>query len=393
MKRRFAILYLIICILLLSGCGGGGIYTNYKEVEQLQLVRIMGLDRKSEDEVCLTVSSGKTCESGSNALLSITAPSVTLASKRLHDFASSKLLFYDHTKCVLFGEDTLREGIEEFLAYMERSTEMRMSIELFVVRGDTAVSLMGGNEDSSYDISEVMDSVQRDMRLRGDTHAFTCAETARALSEHGAALICALQPANTTDIVRAVEAGTIAVPKGFGILKGGQLVGFLTDEEAQAACLITETGALSTLTLTDKGHGTATVVLESCRCQVTPHWSEKGLERVELSLKTDAALTELSVSRKLDDSSYLDDLSKLLEQELEECCEKVLERSRELSADFLGLGRKLRAKDAKRYDALDTDWLGDTTFVVTVSAKVGRAGDLGDSVSSEGGGMLSVPAQ
>ena len=392
MKRAFTILY-IICMLSLSACKAGGIYTNYKEVEQLQLVRIMGFDRADNGEQQLTVASGKAAASGPSALLSISAPSITLCTERLHDYAASKLLFYDHSQCILIGEVCARQGVAEYLSYVERSTEMRTSMDLFVVKGDTARALMSGSKDESYDISQVMDSVQRDMRLRGDTHAFSCGETARALSEHGAALVCALMPTNTKDIVASVDAGTTAIPKGFGILKDGVLVDFLDEAQAQAACLVMETGELSTMTLRDRGGGIATVVLESCRCEIQPQWEGERLSRVQVRLTVDAALSELSEARQLDDSTFLDDLGHRLAQELSRRCEILLDKSREHEADFLGLGRKLRAKDPKAFDRLDTSWPGQTEFAVSVSASVGRAGDLGNTASSEGGGMLSVPAQ
>ena len=388
MKRGFVILY-IICISLLCGCNGG-IYTNYKEVEQLQLVRTLGIDQENENEVRLTVSSGKS-GGGPGALLSTTAPSVTAAARKLNDFAAGKQLFYDHSKFILFGEDTLRQDIGEFLSSVERSTEMRTSIELFAVRGDSARSLMIGSGDESYDISNVMESVQRDLKLRGDIQAFTVAETQRALSERGAALICALRPADTADVVYSVDAGTTAVADGFGILIAGQLAGYLNEKQATAACLMMNTPGLSAISLRGDDGSAATVMLEGGKFRLRPQWSTAGLDAVAVEVEVNAALQELSAGRQSGGSDALPELETLLEQELKGRCEQVLKASRTLGADFLGFGQHLRAQDAGRFDRLDSDWPGSTEFTVTVRATMDRSGGLDDAVGNEGGGTLDVP--
>ncbi len=395
MKKPLSILLILLCVPLLSACSSGTIYSNYKEIEQLQLVRTIGVDRLDDDTVELTVSSGKTSESGPSALLSAKAPSVSSADQQLHDYASSKQLFYSHTKYMLIGQDTAELGLGEYLGYVERSTSLRMSITLFAVRGHSAKDIMTGPGDASYDISEVMSSVERDVKLSGSSHVFSCAETARALSENGAALICALSAVPTEDIVFSADAAITAVPDGFGIIKGEHLCGFISSDDAVAACMLIGSGGLTMLVLPDDSGGSSTVTLESSHTDISPVWDSSGaLRSIDVSISVNASLTELTHPTNITDSGFLDSLSGILEADILRRAISVLSSAKSLGADFLGIKARIRDASPSRFDALDTPWediLRSVEFNVSVNASIGKAGDLDNSVYSDGSGFISVP--
>lgn len=389
--KRFIVALIIICILpSLAGCGRSGtIYSNYREVEQLQLIRAVGVDAESGD-VRLTISSGEQGEGGNSMLLSRSGASLELAMNSLQDFAAGQELFYDHTQFFLFGQDAAENGVAEFLDYVERSTALPMGISLFVVRGGSAQELMTESGDGQYDPGKALSSIKRVAARRGDNHVFSCADTARALSENGAALICALRPTGVEGSVFTSDTGAeaAAVPDGFGILKNGKLVGFVEPDEAMAAVMLID-GGMSDIVLGD-GDGRVTLTLESSDVKLTPVWAADGsLERVRAEIEVSSRLVETGREQEASDREFLARLGEGLARELHARFAAMLELTNGYAADFLGLGDMLRDRDAARFDAMPRPWdelLGDVDFSVHVSAKVGRTSDLKGSVSVDGEG-------
>ena len=392
MRKKLICSLIVICILpSLAGCGRAGtIYSNYREVEQLQLVRAMGIDSESGD-VRLTISSGELGEDGNSMLLSRSGASLELATNSLQDYAAGQELFYDHTQYFLFGQAAAEDGVEEFLDYIERSTTLPMGISLFVVRGGSAEDLMTASGDGQYDPGKALSSIKRVAARRGDNHVFSCADTARALSENGAGLICALRPSGVEGTVFTSDTGAeaAAVPDGFGILRDGKLVGFAEPDEAMAAVMLID-GGMSDIVIGDGDGGRVTLTLESSDVSVFPVWDADGsLERVRAEIKVSSRLVETSQYHDTADREFLARLGGGLARELHRRFSAMLELENEYRADFLGLGDMLRDKDAARFDAMPRGWdglLGGVDFSVHVSAKVGRTSDLKGSVSVDGEG-------
>ena len=73
--KKFICLICAACLFLLSGCSGGSIYTNYREVEQLMVIQTMGFD-KDKNGVTLSVSTGNS--GGGTSSASTTARMIKL---------------------------------------------------------------------------------------------------------------------------------------------------------------------------------------------------------------------------------------------------------------------------------------------------------------------------
>ena len=115
MKKLILILIIICMLPSLAGCEHAGtIYSNYREVEQLQLIRAVGVDLDGED-VRMTISSGERNEGGESMLLSRNAESLATAANSLQDYAAGQELFYAHTQYFLFGQAAAEQGIERYL--------------------------------------------------------------------------------------------------------------------------------------------------------------------------------------------------------------------------------------------------------------------------------------
>ena len=351
--------------LLLCGCGQHrGIYANYRAVEDLQLVRTLGIDA-GEDGLLLSAAAARPRD-GAPTLLRRSAPSLPQGMAALQARTPRGQLYFAHTQYLVLGEAFAARGVAGVVDFVERDIETRMGTAMFVVRSGTAEALVTGSGED-WDVNDVLSTVKAETAKRGDSHVWDVRETAVALSEYGAALICALRPVDTEESVSGLPSGLAAVPDGFGILRDGALVGYLDGAEARAASLML--GTLGTVSR-EVGGGAVTVDLS---CGAPTFALYRAADGAPCCLEIRAAPTAVLAYQDApaDPSAVAADLNAALLEELM----RILARSRAENADFLALGRALRTCGVDPA-LLPSDWLETLETRVLVETTVRHSYDL-----------------
>ena len=213
----------------------------------------------------------------------------------LQDYSTQGQLFFSHAQYIVLGRETAEAGIEPLLDFVERDVQMRLGTELFVLENSAADALVLGNGDDSYDVTEVLTSTKQDIVQRAASHVSTVRETAVALSEQGAALVCLLRAVETEGSVKLEEDGLTAVPDGFAILKDGRLVGVLNPEQAEAVTLLLGHPGTVSRTFTLPDGGAVTLQFDGMDGGIEAEWNEDGTPgpaRVHLKVRAAMAGTE-----------------------------------------------------------------------------------------------------
>ena len=381
-RLRLIITFIMVCALL-SGCGlSGGVAANHRALDKIRLVRTLGYD-SAGGAVTLSASSGKQGEDGEILLLRRSGDSIFYAMDSLQDYSTQGQLFFSHTQYIVLGRETAEAGIGPLLDFVERDVQMRLGTELFVLKNSDADMLVLGNGDDSYDVTEVLTSAKQDIVQRAASHVSTVRETAVALSEQGAALVCLLRAVETEGSVKLEKNGLTAVPDGFGILKEGKLVGALDQEQAEAVTLLLGHPGTVSRTFSLPGGGEITMQFDRLDGGVEASWNEDGTPGpVRVSLKVRAAVAGTDGG---DDGPGPETLTAALEQSLEDDLSEALALSKTLNADFLAVGKQLRLSGGERYQALPADWLERMEFDLSAEAVIGRSFDLSAPAGADGG--------
>ena len=384
MKKLIALLT-ALASLMLCGCGSS-IFSNYRETEHLQLVQALGADTDADGGVTLSVSCAKPAQSSSGGIISRSGESILRAMRSLQNYSADQQLYYAHTQYLLMGEDYARKSADELFDFAARDTQLRLGLYLFVVREAEARELISGPGEESYEISKTLSSVRRNTKAEGTSHVFTLRETLRSLSESGAALVCALRSADTEGSVFLLEPGTTAVADGYGILVGGQLSGWLDADISQAANLILGHLGSAGPSFPDGRGGLLSLEYDEGSASIRARWGADGsLEGVDIEAKLRANLAEPDTDiEHITDRELLSRLEDALERDMKKKIEAVLEQSRTLNADFLGLKSRLSQFDGEKIDSLGEDWLKKAKFSVSCEAKISYTRELGDKMSSGG---------
>lgn len=372
MNRRIISIMLLCSTVLLGGCSGGSLYSNYREVEQLSVIETMGFDT-SPRGVVLSVSSGAPVGGSTRTCLTAEDKSITLARDKIQEYSASEQLFFAHTAFIVIGGDTAKSGISRYLDYVGRAPDLRLDVPMLVVNGGTAREIITKSGSKSTDATSVFKSLERDLLQQGECPVFSVREIIAALDLNDCALATAVKAVPAAKVSPGAKPDELtAIPDGLAVLKNGHSIGRLDMDAAFGVCAITGNLGPCPVELETK-NGKAAVQISDCSCELKPVIENDELTGLRLQIDISAALSELDGSA--DDKMLSQALAKLTQKR----AEKALRASQKLACDFMQLGARL---DRMKSGAPDGLTLGLSPLLpglecsVTVSAEVNRSFDV-----------------
>lgn len=365
--KRTLLLVLLLLAPLLSGCGS--LYAQRREVEQLRVMDTLGLD-PAPGGVVLSLASASGVGGGDALCCSAAGASVSDAMERLRDRSLEELLFCGHLQHILIGETAARQGLEGFLAFVCRSSDLRLDLPLYLVLDSTARDAMENTGNDDKTVADALNALEEDRE--GAKRLSTAGTILRDLERQNAALVRSLRLQEAAE--EEEEPVRTLVPEGFGVLVGGKLEAVIGPEDALAVRLLTDTLSPCPLVIYDAGGRAVTLELQEGSVTLQPVWGEDGaLAGLDLALRVRAVVLEIDGFADAAEEPLLWELSARMETEISRRLGNVLRLSRRLEADFLGLGPRLEQLEPRRCRGLDRD-LG--TLLPSLSLSVSVKGDV-----------------
>ena len=410
MKRGLSLLIIICMLLSLSGCSG--IYSNFRELERLLVIQTMGIDY-AEEGVGISLASGAKSDGSSPVRLFSPGVSITSAIAHILSYSQEQELFLSHTSHVVLGEEAAKNGINGYLSYICRSPNLRTDIPLYIVKGGTAQEAVMQVGEGSKGISEVLEAVRANVDERGDSKAFSASELLRNLERNGSGLICAIEcspsiqeggtkqegdsgsSAGTGGMESPDKAGAsdgggekqalTAAAVGYGVIRGDKLCAYLDKEQAIGVGLLLNIVGISDIVVTDRYATPVTLELDQGSSVIKPLWAEDGsLEMLDIQIKAAANIAEIGGGGHFGEPDYEDYLTAQLETAVSERVSAVIQLSKSLQADFLGLGSIVEMDDAEKFRALGGDFaslLPGLPVRISVSGQIKHTNDIRDETA------------
>ena len=410
MKRGLSLLIIICMLLSLSGCSG--IYSNFRELERLLVIQTMGIDF-AEEGVGISLASGAKSDGSSPVRLFSTGVSVTSAVAHILSYSQEQELFLSHTSHVVLGEEAAKNGINGYLSYICRSPNLRTDIPLYIVKGGTAQEAVMQVGDGSKGISEVLEAVRANVDERGDSKAFSASDLLRDLERNGSGLICAIEcspsiqeggtkqeggsgSSSGTDSAESPDStggsgsgeekqekqALTAAAVGYGVIRGDRLCAYIDKEQAIGVGLLLNIVGISNIVVKDRYATPVTLELDQGSSEIKPVWAEDGsLEMLDIQIKAAANIAEIGGGGHFGEPDYEDYLTAQLETAVSERVSSVIQLSKTLQADFLGLGNIVEMDDAEKYRALGGDFaslLPGLTVRISVRGQIKHTNDIRD---------------
>lgn len=349
MKKLF--LFLLSLPLLLCSCGNGEFFPPSRDVEDMGLVRVLGIDFAESGVTITGLTSGGT--EGKGEVFSGDGQSVSEAVGRLVRLPAGKSAVFSHTESIIIGERAAGELFPEILDYIARSNELRLGVNIFIAKNGTAASLI---EEGGDGLGELLDLVAESSPYLG-SYAFSAGDCASALKRNGCCL------------VECLASGKEPEPDGFALICGGSLAQYLDKGESEGAAII-----MNRLRGGEKALDGITLSLNGIKTAFSPLYKSGKLAGARLDIRLTAREAGASSGRGGRDAVQ-SALEKLENQELENVL-SALAVCRSLGEDVFDIRASLMEAAPLASSAASRLHAGTMLLEVRLSAELTGSYDL-----------------
>lgn len=304
-------------MLLLSGCRYSGVLPYGREIEDMELIRTLGVDEGTEG-VAITASGGSSQED--THVVSGQADTISAAVLALQSDGDS-YLYFGHVTQLVVGETLAAQGFGPVLDYALRDVEMRPETALYLVRGGSAGQAIekAAQEGSATDRLEALAA---DAGLTAGSMPRTVKDVLAELDRQGASFVPAVQENQNLTAV------------GYGILKGDRLVGWAEGDAALGVNLIFGKVDADVVTVTTHDGSSAALRVVGAVTSVRPIRQGDTLTGLRIHCQVEANIAE---GAAMPDEDTLAQLEEALAAVEAGRMEQALALSAMLDADYLGL--------------------------------------------------------
>lgn len=361
--RRVMILLLIFSLLFLEGCWGK------REVEQLAFVMAIGVDQgEKPGDLILTYQVAQPKKGGqggseiTNWTVSTEVAHAPLSEEQFYQIFD-RHPFLGTTKVLIIGEDLAKSGISPMIDPFQRFYQFRRTMYMLVAKGkakdilntklrsDTlpALSLLGRIEDkgvSTFPVTRI-------------GHYLTL--TSREGQVPVIPLVDRLQPGEGGIEYQGSKEGEAEELRiqGVGVIDGGKLTSYLTDQETKGYMWLENQISIRFISTEEMNGVSVTVKVTSSKAKYSVTQDEKGLH-FNYKISAKATIDEIKGTQPAmpieDWAGFTKDVEKMIAQAIEKECYSVISKEKEVSSDFLGIGRHIEQNKPSIWKEVRSNW-------------------------------------
>lgn len=422
MRKTLSMLLALAMIPALCGCGS--IYSNYQKVENLLVIQTLGIDYVPSG-VDITLASASNIVRGEGpTILNGRGRSISTALERIKSRSNEQALFFSHIHSVVLGESAAEAGIDDYLSYICRSPYVRVNVPVYIMKNCSAKDAVEGVGSGSMGISELLLTIEDNLVGRGGERVVSAADILRDDRRYGSALVCALVfeeasgrsggsdpsggdsessgssgDSESSGGGEGEESGSqetgseqsgsdskkelTAAVSGYAILKNSRLCGYVDTDNAVGVGFVKNQVDISDIVVTDMRGRPVTLEISGGSSEIEPVWGYDGsLLGIDVTAHVRAAIIETPAGEGIDTPQYADYITSRLEAEISRRISAVLQQSRELQADFLGLAGIIEMAASGKYEAIRESFielLPELELQITVSGTLSHTNDIKDA--------------
>ena len=382
MKKKCAAAVIFAALAVcLSGCSHGGATGNLRELDRIELVQTIGIDREG-DMISVTAATGSLSETGPT-ILTGNAATISRALSNIHSYSPKKYLFFGHTNYILLGEG-ITDDISPCRDYVERGISMRMDTPTFAVRGTSAKEFMRKARMGDASVTEMLESLLNESDVGAANHMFSMKDIAWSLASDGCALVFAVKLTEDSDYVSGEGANIL--PDGYAVFSGNRAVGYIEMDDCEGVNLILNKFGSTVVEIPDGAGNVAALKLTGSDCRVKPVFSGDLLAGIGLEFRMTANIEETDGRLDLDDGEVINRLAASFCRVQRGKILRAIADAKELDVDFLQIGRRAYIASSRRFAPFFEKWdsiFAGTDVSVEVTAVIERTYDVIDSGGAE----------
>lgn len=408
MKKVLIIAVVFIIFLNLAGCAGSNILPNRREIEDLELVRAIGVDKSPTDpeKIMLTMTSKKPKESGAaesgggggggtsntkkNARV-LTSEAVTIinAGRQFQTYTDMQI-FWGHTKFFIIGEEAARENIIKFIDAFTRDNDARLNSKIFVVKGGTAKEVLEQSNTGDFFVPDRLESMGHNTGFLSISGEVQVMDVMRQLDKH-----CSTAYIPTLFLSeRKSKEDTPRMPlkdmelEGFSIFKNFKLVGFTNRNESRGFNFIRNKVTSGIIEVKDPVGQTAALEIINSETSITPQFEGDTLNGILVKTRLASNVNEIHSTFDIFKDPILDNLSMQQSNIIKSDIEGAINIAQKYNTDYLGISDIVYHKHPIKWLSLKDKWdtiFPDLKFTVQVESKINRTYNIREPNGSKAG--------
>ena len=381
MRAKKIFLYALVMSLTLTGCSGSTIYSNYREIENLEVIRTLAMDG-SEKGVTVTVGSGIGLDKSQAHIYERDAETLAVALDDMQNMAIGKETIFSHTEYILLGEDVAKSGIYDCIDYVIRASEMRIKTGFLIANGVKAGDVLKNASSEGESATDMLSYLEKNLEKLGVGSVFTCDEIATSLAKNKCAFVMSV---TLEDSANLSEDGSekMIVPAGFAVIKDGKLVDYFSEDASIGACYIMDRIQSEDVCITLAGGDVVTLSVKSEKTDITPEFENGSLKGINISLMLDANVEEAETEVQVTDKRVRKEMAELLADIKVKELREAIDQSQRLDADVLDLGSRIQMKAPLKFAEMPEKWediYSSIPIDISVSAKIERTYDMDNTI-------------
>ena len=357
--KRLLSCFLVVPLLFSVRAGSKYLLPRTVNVEKLEMIRVVGIDREGDGvHLTLAASGEQQADIKSNFLIEGLGSTFYEAVEDAQKTAN-KALFWGHADILVLGQNALEENISKFIDFLARDSKTRLSMKVMVLKNDRAAELLRRKGNADQEIYEGLSEQLHNLR---DLSYASEVKMSDLIESAGNTRSSFLIPAAETVGEENYEI------TGAAAVKAGQVVRFLDETESRAANLVRGNFYRSVDILNTDLLGRISLEADHSRVKTRFHKTGNGVSaRVEVEIV--GTLAEQFAQPEYHGTRFREDImeavGEMWEDKLRGEIEALAAEDEETGNDILGLREKLYRFHPSLYERVRSGGEFHTEFCVT----------------------------
>ncbi|EWG13088.1 Ger(x)C family spore germination protein [Cytobacillus firmus] len=386
MKKCGVMSAILLAAILLAGCW------DQRELGEITVVTGMAVDKGENDKYILTVE-GINATELNNRTASGFAPSIVYSAEgnslaeltyRVNE-GMSRHLIYSHMRTLIIGEELAKEGIIDFIDFLERNREIRDDFNILIAReakgSDVLKVTYQFQKSTSLKLHTQLDTMMKDW---GGDPGVRMNDVITAWTAPGRQPVMAAvrikgdpEAGASSENMMKVTPDALVVLDSLAIFKGDKLEGFLTLEDSRNYLWIQNKIVKTSITAECSENKYMGLRVYDTRTKIKGKL-ENGKARIKIMIRAEAYIDGTHCNDQFDKAKTYEENGEIAQKQINDMVTKTIEKvQKEYGTDIFGFGEVVLRQDYQNFKKVRNNWdekFADADIQVDTTLIIRRTG-------------------
>lgn len=388
MTRNLKIILIILLIAVLI-IMNNKIMPSRKEITDLELVRVIGVDNIDEPELTvvrnkLKASGGgggdeSSAEERSQEALTTRGKTFIEITEKFQTY-TNKTISGGHVSYYVVGRDTATTDMTEIIHFLIGANQLRSNAKIYILKDGSAKEFLDKIINPEYKIGEKIDNMELNKRELGVIAEYSFKDLLETVASDRKITVIPTFKLIELDTEKLEEKDKEIKDfdfDGYAVFKEDKIIHFLTREQSRAYNIINNKLQNSPIAIKDDEGKNISLSIVNSKTDVKFEFDGDELKNIVIDTKLETDFKESqSKETVLEDRTSIE--AKQNEQ-IKAQLEDVIKTSKDIDVDFIGILEKLRLKHPYKYKNIEKNWdeiWKDVNVEVKVESRIKRFYDF-----------------